>query len=108
MAAQAQIERINFLNFAVMQLDDVATQVEPLCPPRGQRSPSQLVDHLASLLDVQLSGNARTNLVEYVTSQVVGGNVVPLAFDPTNNQHLRMKVRGLLWQLGQYHDAHQE
>lgn len=110
MAAQSQLERFNFVTQAVEELDDVALDIDPLLPPAGQRGPQELVDHLAALFDVQLSGNARAKLTEYVTTQNIGDatnpNFVPFAFDPTNDAHLKMKVRGLVWMIAQYHDRH--
>ncbi|MHC4547878.1 MAG: DUF1800 family protein [Planctomycetota bacterium] len=108
MAAQSQVERFNLLNFAVEQLDDVPTQIDPLLPPRSSITPTSLVDHIAGILDVQLSGNARNQAIAYVTSQLVGGSVVPFAFDPNNDEHIKNKSRGLIYMIGQYHDAHQD
>jgi hypothetical protein len=104
------LERINFLETAISTLVDVPTTVEPLCPPPGQRSPTQLVDHVARILDVSLSGVAHAEAVEYVTTQLdASGNRVPsFVFDPANPAHLRMKVRGLLYTIGQHHDAHRQ
>jgi hypothetical protein len=110
MAAQSQLERFNFVTRAIEELDDVALDIDPLLPPAGQRSPQELVDHLAALLDVQLSGSARTEMTDYVTTQNVGTaespNFVPFSFDPGNDAHLKMKVRGLVWMIAQYHDRH--
>jgi uncharacterized protein (DUF1800 family) len=108
MASQAQVERFNFLNFAVMQLDDVPSQIDPLIPPRGAITPPSLVDHIANLLDVQMSGSARNKAINYVTSQLVGDTVVPFTFDPNNDAHVKNKSRGLIYIIGQYHDAHQD
>jgi hypothetical protein len=101
------IERTNFITFAIEQLDDYATQIAPLVPPAGQRSPSQLVDHIAAELDVQLSGNARSKAIAYVTTAESNGQTVPFAYDQNNNEHVKMKTRGLLFLIAQYHDAHQ-
>ena len=106
MGSQAMLERINFLRDAILTLDDVAADIDPLLPSVGQRAPAQLVDHLAGLLGVQLSGTARTQFINYVTSQLVGDTVTAFAFDQNNDQHLRMKTRGLLWMIAQYHDGH--
>jgi uncharacterized protein (DUF1800 family) len=108
MASQAQVERFNFLNFAVQQLDDVPSQIDPLIPPRSTITPASLVDHIARLLDVQMSGNARNEAINYVTSQLVGDTVVPFSFDPNNDAHVKNKSRGLIYIIGQYHDAHQD
>ena len=54
--------------------------LHPLLPPPGDRSPSQLVDHLAEILGVQLSGNTRTRYIGYVTSQLQGDQVVADAY----------------------------
>ena len=99
LGAQAMLERTNFVNFAVLQLDR-QEQVDLVTPPPDGRSATQLVDHIASLLDVQLSGNARTRLVNYVNE---GG-----VFDPSNFDELKKKVRGLLWAIAPYHDGHQD
>ncbi len=106
MGAQSMLERVNFLRDAILTLDDVSADIDPLLPPAGQRSPAQLVDHLASILGVQLSGNARTQFINYVTSQLSGDTVVAFAFDPANDAHLRMKTRGLIWMIAQFYDGH--
>jgi uncharacterized protein (DUF1800 family) len=108
MSAQGQVERFNFLNLAVQQLDDVPSQIDPLLPPRDTITPASLVDHVAGILDVQLSGSARNKAIDYVTSQLVGDTVVPFTFDPTNDDHVKNKSRGLIYIIGQYHDAHQD
>ena len=99
LGAQAMLERTNFVNFAVLQLDR-QEQIDLVTPPPDARGATQLVDHIASLLDVQLSGNARTRLINYVNE---GG-----VFDPSNFDELKKKVRGLLWAIAPYHDGHQD
>ncbi|MHC4342162.1 MAG: DUF1800 domain-containing protein, partial [Planctomycetota bacterium] len=106
MGGQAMLERINFLKDVVETLDDVPTQIHPLIPSAGRRSPGELLDHLQALLNVELSDVARAKLTEYVTTTIENDQVVPFAYDPTNDQHLRMKTRGLLYLLAQYHDGH--
>ncbi|MDH3591267.1 MAG: DUF1800 domain-containing protein, partial [Planctomycetota bacterium] len=108
MGGQAMLERINFLRDVVRDLDDTPSQIYPLVPPEGQRSPAELVDHLARLLGVELTTLARTKLIEYVTSELEGDTVVPYDFDPTDDRDLRMKTRGLLYLLAQYHDGHKQ
>ena len=65
-----------------------------------------LVD-LATVLDVQLSGNARSKAIAYVTTQESNGQTVAFAYDQTNAEHVKMKTRGLLFLIAQYHDGHQ-
>jgi uncharacterized protein (DUF1800 family) len=104
--AQPMLDRTNFLGLATtLLLDDYATGITPLLPP-GPPSPQALVDHLAETLDVDLSANARTRMIEYVNSQWVNGQQVPFAYDPGNEDHVTMKTRGLLWMIAQYHDSH--
>ena len=101
------IERTNFITFAIEYLDDFDTQIAPLIPPAGQRSATQLVDHIATVLDVQLSGNARSKAIAYVTTQESNGQTIPFAYDQNNENHVKMKTRGLLFLIAQYHDGHQ-
>ena len=108
MGGQAMLERINFLRDVVRDLDDTPSQINPLLPPAGQRSPSELVDHLARLIGVELTEFARTRMIEYVTTELEGETVVPFDFDPTDDRDLRMKTRGLLYLLAQYHDGHRQ
>lgn len=103
--AQPMLERTNVVAFAVKQLDSYATDIAPLLPP-GPPSPQSLVDHLARTLDVDLSATARSGMIEYVNSQWSGGQQVPFAFDPNNTEHVKMKTRGLVWMIAQYHAAH--
>ncbi len=108
LGSQSQLERINFLNLAVQELDDVAADLDPLLPPSGERSPTELVDHIATLLDVRLSGNARTQFINFVTTQQDdAGQTVPFAYDENNDDHVKQKSRDLIWLIAQYHDAHQ-
>ena len=104
MGGQAMLERINFLRNVVEQLDDTATQIEPLIPPVGSRSPAQLVDHLATVLDVELTPETRAEFEAYCSKTLSGDVEVDRPFDPTDERMLREKVRGLLYLIGQYHD----
>jgi hypothetical protein len=97
--------RTNFLGFCASLLDDYEADITPLLPP-GPPSPAALVDHLAETLDVDLSANARTRMIEYVNSQWVNGQQVPLAYDPDDPAHVQAKTRGLVWLITQYHDSH--
>ncbi len=108
MGGQAMLERINFLRDVVRDLDDTPTQINPILPPVGQRSPGEIVDHLARLIGVELTVFARTAMIEYVTTELSGDVVVPFDFDPTDERDLRMKTRGLLYLLAQYHDGHRQ
>jgi len=107
MGSQTMLERYNFLALAVKELDDQTGDILPLLPAPNP-SPTELVDHIATLLDVQLSGNARSRYIEYVTSDWVGGQQVPFAYDPNNPDHVKLKTRGLIWMIAQYHDAHRK
>ncbi|NJN14695.1 MAG: DUF1800 domain-containing protein, partial [Planctomycetes bacterium] len=107
MGSQTMVERYNFLNFAVMQLD-LVPQIDPLVPPVGQRGATALVDHIAGLLDTQLSGNARTEAIAYVNSYLNPANGAPLPYNPADTQHVKTKARGLLYLIAQYHDAQQD
>ncbi|HEX5138543.1 MAG TPA: DUF1800 family protein [Planctomycetota bacterium] len=104
-AAQPMLERTNVVAFAVKQLDDYATDITPLLPP-GPPSPPALVDHLARTLDVQITGAARNEMINYVNSQWSNGQQVPFAYDPNNPEHVKMKTRGLVWMIAQYYAAH--
>jgi uncharacterized protein (DUF1800 family) len=108
MSAQAMVERFNFVNFAVQQLENVPAEIDPLLPPAGQRSAAQLVDHIAALLDVKLTSVARSNFINYVGSALQGDAVVPAPFDPADADQLKNKSRGLIYLIGRYHDAHQD
>ncbi|MHC4957095.1 MAG: DUF1800 family protein [Planctomycetota bacterium] len=101
LGSQAMLERTNFVNYAVLQLD-AAAQVDSLVPSGSGWGAAQLVDHLATHLDVTLSANARSKMIAYVNE-----GVGP-AFDPNDPTELKMKVRGLLWLIAPYHDGHQE
>lgn len=107
LSSQGMLARTNFVNATIEGLDDFDTQIAPLVPPNGQRSPTQLVDHIARILDVQLAGNARTQLIQYVTTQEQGGSTVPFPYSQSNKEHVKMKTRGLLYLIAHYHDAHQ-
>lgn len=104
--AQPMLDRTNFLGLtATLLLDDYDSDIAPLLPP-GPPSAAALVDHLAETLDVDLSANARTRMIEYVNSQWVNGQQVPFAYDPDDEDHVTMKTRGLVWLIAQYHDSH--
>ena len=105
LSSQGMLSRTNFVNTVVEGLDDFDTQIAPLVPAAGQRSASQLVDHIARVLDVQLSGSARTHLIGYVVTQEQNGATVPFAYDQNNEEHVKMKARGLLYLIAHYHDA---
>ena len=101
LGSQAMLERTNFVNAAVLQLDSDA-QVDPLVPAGRSWGATELVDHIANHLDVILSANARSKMIDYV-NEGVGA-----AFDPNDATELRMKVRGLIWLIAPYNDGHQE
>jgi len=109
LGAQAMLERINFLNTAVSKMTDVENQIEPLIPPRDTSglTPTQLINHVANVLDVQLSGNAIRKLEGYLLTELVGDTLQPIAFAPRDDDYIRTKVQGLLYQIAQYHDGHQ-
>jgi uncharacterized protein (DUF1800 family) len=107
MSSQAMVERINFLRAVVDRLDDNVTQIEPFLPPVGDRTAASLVDHIARLLAVELDPVARGEFETYVVTTLDGdGNEVAYDFDPTDETALRMKARGLLYLIAQYHQAH--
>ena len=108
LSSQGMVERINFITYAIEQLDDFDLQIVPLIPPEGSRSPTQLVDHIATVFDVSLSGNARAKAIAYVTSQESGGTTIPFTYNQRNLDHVKMKTRGLLFLIAQYHDGHQK
>ena len=108
MGSQAVLERINFLVLAVSTLNDVPAQIDPLIPPPGNRAPAELVDHISRLLGVDLSTTARDAYIAYVTLQKDEDQIVPFNFDPTNDEHLLMKTRGLVYMIGQYHDGNRQ
>ncbi|MHC4956438.1 MAG: DUF1800 family protein, partial [Planctomycetota bacterium] len=107
LSSQAMLERMNFITYAIEQLDSFPDQIEPLIPPENLRSPVELVDHLAAVLDVELSATARTQAINYVTTQESGGRTIPFAYDQNDPADVKMKTRGLLWLIAQYHDGHQ-
>ncbi|MDH3591050.1 MAG: DUF1800 family protein [Planctomycetota bacterium] len=108
MGGQNMLERINFIRDVIERLDDVPTQIDPLVPPAGQRSPTELVDHIADTMGVELTEVARTEFITYVTTTLEDGAEVPFAYDPTNAGHLEMKTRGLLYLIAQYHNGHRQ
>ncbi len=104
--AQPMLDRTNYLGLvSTIILNDYGTDIAPLLPP-GPPSPQALVDHIAGTLDVDLSPNARAGMIEYVNSQWVNGQQVPFTYDPSDQDHVTMKTRGLLWMIAQYHDSH--
>ncbi|MEE8103899.1 MAG: DUF1800 family protein [Planctomycetota bacterium] len=107
LGTQTMLERINFVNAAVKELDSFDEHIEPLLPPVGQRSAPQFVDHFANMLDVRISGTTRTQFIAYVNNMLDGsGNSIP--YDPTDETHLITKTRGLIYLLAQYYNGHQE
>jgi len=106
LSSQGMLERTNFITYAISFLDDFDTQIEPLLPPAGQRSPDQLVSHLADVFDVRLTATAHAECVAYVSSQESGGTTAPFNYDQNNNDHVKMKTRGLLFLIAQYYDGH--
>ncbi|MFQ5844519.1 MAG: DUF1800 family protein, partial [Planctomycetota bacterium] len=108
LGSQAMLIRINFLQQAISQLDDVAG-IQHLLPAPARRTPDGMVDHIANgVLGVDLTTNARDQAVLYVHTELQGNTIVDVGFDPNNDPQLLQKTRGLLWQLGQYWDAHQQ
>ncbi len=104
--AQPMLDRTNLLGLAsTILLNEYDADIAPLLPP-GPPSPQALVDHIAETLDVELSPNARTRMIEYVNSEWVNGQQVAFAYDPGDEDHVTMKTRGLLWMIAQYHDSH--
>ena len=85
----------------------VMADIEALLPPVGQRTPANMVDTIATLLGVQLSGVERNSLITYVSSELQGDTIVNVGFDPTDDDELLMKTRGLLWMTAQYWEGHQ-
>ena len=66
-----------------------------------------VVDSLATRLSVTLSAEDRTDLIDYLNSVRQGdGTVDPSLFDATNQSHLDVRVRGVIYVLAQHPSYH--
>lgn len=110
LAAPGMVERINVVRAC---LDDTTDQnrvgigVATLLPPVEERTADAVVDTLAALLDVQLTAEDRTGLVDYLnTVRDAAGNVTASPFNGASQQHLDERVRGLIYALTQHPTYH--
>jgi hypothetical protein len=110
LAAPGMVERINVVRAC---LDDTTDQnrvgigVAALLPPVESRTPEAVVDALAELLDVQITEEDRTRLVDYLnTVRDAAGNVTASPFNGASQQHLDERVRGVLYALTQHPTYH--
>lgn len=106
LSAQNMLDRANTVVQCIRDRTDQANagiDVAALLPPVGQRSAPEVVDALATLLRVTLSGSERTQCIDYLNSQAgAGGTPTPSPFDASNATHLSERVRGLLYILAQH------
>jgi uncharacterized protein (DUF1800 family) len=96
-SAQNMADRANFLDTAVNDTARQATvgiNVATILPPVGQRQSGQVVDAVASLLDVALVAAERQLLVDFLEK--------PTPFDGSSQAQLDDRVRGLLYIMAQH------
>jgi uncharacterized protein (DUF1800 family) len=104
--AQGMVDRANLLDHLTVGAkaihDALGISVAPLLPS-PDASAGEVVDAIALRLQVTLSPDERTELVQYMdTVRTTGGATLPDPFDPTNPEEVEQRIRGLLWILGQH------
>lgn len=103
--AQGMIDRANAINFVIdsrVVQEALGVDVADLLPTPNATA-QEVVDALALRMQVSLTPNERTLLVDYMNTQGDGqGGSVPSPFDATNPTHVDERVRGLLYILGQH------
>lgn len=76
--------------------------------PFAGATPDQIIKHWSLVLGIKLAPEELSKLTTYMSTfkKMVNGKAVnvTVAFDPTNETHLREKIPGLLWLLSQHED----
>jgi hypothetical protein len=99
--AQGMVDRANMVNNVLAQRTFQQQQginLANLLPPAPMTT-GQVVDQLASTLDLTLSPAERA---EYVTYLDTTGTGAPSPFNPANATHIDLRLRGLLYVLTQH------
>lgn len=104
--AQGMVDRANVLDYLTVGakgIQDALGLSAAALLPHPTATSAEVVDALAQRLRVTLSPDERTELITYLdTTRTTEGVVVPDPFDPANLAQVEVKIRGLLWILGQH------
>lgn len=107
LSAASMVERANLVRRLIGDRSQSTTDALTARMPAGSPSPAEVVDHFALLMDVQVSTDERTALIEYLNTHVRNDNSLEEdPFDPTDSQDISNRVRGLLYILANHPTAH--
>jgi uncharacterized protein (DUF1800 family) len=90
-SGQNMADRANFLDACITET--VATPIDAILPPAGQRTDAQIVDALVSVLGPTLRDDERQRCIDHLNSNG--------PFDGTSQAQIDDRVRGLLYVLAQ-------
>ncbi len=109
LSAQGMVDRANALRFLISDRNhqttnnvDLTQLIAPPTPPATKPTAEEVLDFLANRLSVTLAPSERTQMLDYMNTDLVGGNVVPDPFDADDVVHLDQRMRGVLYMLGQH------
>ena len=109
LSAQNMTDRLNLVYQCVEDTSRQTTNginVSAVLPPTGPRAAPDVVDYVASILDIPLTAAERQKCIDYLNTAVTGSASAPVAtvstFDATIQSQLDTRLRGLLYILAQH------
>jgi len=106
LSADSMIQRANALQSSIVYRDYQEINgfsVERMLPPGDSPTALGVVDHIATLMRIQLTNPEAATCAQYLnTSRDANGVETADPFDASNPDHVDERVRGLLWILGQH------
>ncbi len=103
LSAQAMVDRSNLIEHTVNNemsfQNGLGIDVADLLPPPGQQSAAEVIDQLATLMQVTLGAGERQDLIDYMVTENDGGVIEPSPWDPLNSSMVNERVRGVLYVL---------
>ena len=92
----------NFVTSVLTQINQFPSFSLASLMPATNATADQVVDRIASVLDVQLTASERSTYVTYMnTKRNSNGTIANEVFNPAVTEQVRRKVGGVLWMMGQ-------
>ena len=106
LSAAGMVERANLVRRVIAERTFQTTNNHVIDLPAGTPDAAAVVDHLASLMRIELLDTERATLITYLDTHVPSlGVEQPDPFDPSNAQDISNRVRGLIYILANHPDA---
>ncbi|MEO0478331.1 MAG: DUF1800 domain-containing protein [Planctomycetota bacterium] len=106
LSAEGLVGRANFARQMIVERTFQRDNGMAIVLPSETATAEEVIDHFASLLDVSLTADERTDLIDYMDSDARNdGSVVEDPFDASDDGDINERVRGLIYILANHVDA---